>query len=164
MVMVSEPQYLLIVACSHRKRSDPGLLPAIELYDGVNFRVLRRAQREGYWPKNLDVLILSAKYGLLKPNTLIEDYDLRMTLERAMALQPQVGADLDRYLERTSYSEVFVNLGKIYKVALDSSKRLRPLDRRVHYATGGIGEKMSQMKKWLQGVSDSQGGSSNEPR
>ena len=83
--MSTEHRYLLIVACSQRKRSDPGLLPAIERYDGVNFRVLRKARREGYWPENLDVLILSAKYGLLKPDTLIEDYDSRMTQERASA-------------------------------------------------------------------------------
>lgn len=162
--MRSEPRYLLIVACSERKRSDPGLLPAIERYDGVNFRVLRKAKREGYWPENLDVLILSAKYGLLKLDSLIEDYDLRMTPERAIALQARVSADLDACIERISYSEVFINLGKIYMAALALSQELTTLDRRVHYATGGIGEKMSQMKKWLQGVSDSQGGSSNEPR
>lgn len=52
---------LLIVSCSQRKRSDLGLLPAIERYDGVYFRLLRKAQREGYWPENLDVLILSAQ-------------------------------------------------------------------------------------------------------
>lgn len=147
--MYSEPRYLLIVACSQRKCPDPGLLPAIERYDGVNFRVLRKAQREGYWPKNLNMLILSAKYGLLKPDTLIEDYDLRMTREQASILQAQVSVELDAHLERTSYHEVFVNLGKVYMTALASSKELTALDRQVHFATGGIGEKMSQMKKWL---------------
>ena len=147
--MHSEPQYLLIVACSQRKRSDPGFLPAIERYDGVNFRVLRKAQREGYWPKNLSTLILSAKYGLLKPDTLIEDYDLRMTREQANVLQVQVSTELDAYLEQTSYHEVFVNLGKVYMIALALSKELIASDRQVHFAAGGIGEKMSQMKKWL---------------
>jgi len=155
---------LLIVACSQRKRSAPGLLPAIERYDGVNFRVLRKAQREGYWPKNLDVLILSAKYGLLKSDTLIENYDLKMTPRWAIELRARVSADLDECLERTPYSEVFINLGKVYLAALTLSKELRTMNGRVRYATGGIGEKMSQMKKWLQGVSASQGESSNEPR
>lgn len=88
--MNSEPRYLLIVGCSQRKRSDPGLLPAIERYDGVNFRVLRKAKREGYWPANLDVLILSTKYGLIKPETPIEDYDLRMTRGQALKLQSEI--------------------------------------------------------------------------
>lgn len=30
---------LLILACSQRKRPDPGLLPAIERYDGPQFQV-----------------------------------------------------------------------------------------------------------------------------
>src|SRR5262245_4306372 len=51
--LYSEFTYLLIMACSQRKRSEPNLLPAIERYDGVHFRVLRKAQREGYWPANL---------------------------------------------------------------------------------------------------------------
>lgn len=84
--MSSQSRYLLIISCSQRKRSDSGLLPAVEWYDGVNFRVIRKAQREGYWPKNLDLLILSAKHGLLKPDVLLEDYDLRMTRERAFSI------------------------------------------------------------------------------
>jgi queuine/archaeosine tRNA-ribosyltransferase len=51
---------------TQRKRPEQGLLPAIERYDGVHFRVLRKAKREGYWPRNLEVLIVSAKYGLLE--------------------------------------------------------------------------------------------------
>ncbi len=33
---------LLILACSATKREGKTALPAIELYDGVNFRVLRK--------------------------------------------------------------------------------------------------------------------------
>jgi cytoplasmic iron level regulating protein YaaA (DUF328/UPF0246 family) len=164
MVVESEPRYLLIVACSQRKRPDPGLLPAIERYDGVNFRVLRKARREGYWPKNLDVLILSARYGLLKANDPIEDYDLRMTRERAITLQAQISADLDVYLKRTPYNEIFVNLGKTYLIALASSEALMGQDRRVRYATGGIGDKMSQMKRWLRDISDLHREDGNEHR
>jgi cytoplasmic iron level regulating protein YaaA (DUF328/UPF0246 family) len=151
--MPTEPQYLLIVACSQRKRSDPGLLPAIERYDGVNFRVLRKAKREGYWPENLDVLILSAKYGLLKPDALIEYYDLQMTRNRALALQPQVSTELDIYLAQTDYREIFINLGQTYLIALASSEEIPRLAERMIYATGGIGGKMSQMKQWLHHIS-----------
>ena len=147
--MDSAPRYLLIVGCSQRKRPDPGLLPAIERYDGVNFRVLRKARREGYWPENLDVLILSAKYGLLRSDTPIEDYDQRMTRGQALALQPVVSADLDAHLTQVKYCEVFINLGQTYLLALAESKKIADLRDRVAYASGGIGEKMSQMKQWL---------------
>ncbi len=162
--MRSKPRYLLIVACSQRKRSDPGLLPAIERYDGVNFRVLRKARREGYWPENLDVLILSAKYGLLKPDTLIEDYDLRMTRDHALALRSEVSTGLDAYLVQADYREVFINLGQSYLITLTQSKEIVHLIGKVHYATGGIGERMSQMKMWLQDVSALEGEDSNESR
>jgi hypothetical protein len=61
--------YLLIVSCSQRKRSELGPLPTLERYDGVHFRVLRKARREGYWPEKLNVLIVSARYGLLELDT-----------------------------------------------------------------------------------------------
>lgn len=77
-MMCSGHAYLLIVMCSKRKRSAPDLLPALERYDGIFFRILRKARREGHWPDNLDILILSAKYGLLELDTAIENYDLRM--------------------------------------------------------------------------------------
>jgi hypothetical protein len=48
--MSSRPTNLLIVTCSQRKRSDRELLPALKRYDGIFFRILRKAQREGYWP------------------------------------------------------------------------------------------------------------------
>jgi hypothetical protein len=47
---------LLIVSCSQRKRPDPGLLPALDRYDGGHFRILREAQREGYWPETMELL------------------------------------------------------------------------------------------------------------
>jgi len=151
--MLTGLRYLLIVACSQRKRPDPGLLPAIERYDGVNFRLLRKARREGHCPESLDVLILSAKYGLIKATTLIENYDLRMTWERALALQSEVSAALDAYLSQMDYCEVFINLGQTYLVALARSKEIPRLRGKVYYATGGIGEKMSQMKHWLYSIS-----------
>ncbi len=146
-------RYLLIVACSQRKRPDPGLLPAIERYDGVNYRVLRKAQRDGYWPNNLDVLILSAKFGLIRLDTPIENYNLRMTRERAMELQNKVGTDLDAQFRKNSYTAVYVNLGKEYLAALASSQGLPKLSSQTRYASGGIGKRMAQMKSWLIGIS-----------
>ena len=149
------PRYLLIVGCSQRKRPDPGLLPAIERYDGVNFRVLRKARREGYWPRNLDVLIVSAKYGLLRSDAPIENYDQRMTRDRAISLQPAVSVGLDAHLVRVEYDEMFINLGKLYLMTLTRSRELTSLGDRVTYALGGIGEKMSQMKRWLYHITQS---------
>jgi hypothetical protein len=143
-----EHRYLVILSCSQRKRSDPGLMPAIERYDGASFRVLRKAKREGYWPEHLDALILSAKYGLLEPEALIEDYDSRMTRDRAIALQPAVTADLNRRLAQLGYHEVFINLGQNYLIAIGEPAEVFN-DLPVIYARGRIGERMRQLKMWL---------------
>ena len=141
--------YLLIVACSQRKRSDPGLLPAIERYDGVHFRVLRKAQREGYWPTNLDVLIVSAKYGLLELKTAIEPYDLRMTLKQAMQIRPLVLPILAERIKSMTYAEVFLNVGKTYRVSLEGWNVGLSSDTTIVYANGGIGQRARQMRNWL---------------
>ena len=147
--MNSKPEYLLIVACSGRKLPTAGLIPAIERYDGVNFRVLKKAQREGYFPSNLDTLIISAKYGLIKPETLIENYDHQMTSKRSKFLCDSISANLDDYLSTRTYKEVFINLGKLYFHTISNSKEIRKYGRNLGVAEGRIGEKMSQMKSWL---------------
>jgi cytoplasmic iron level regulating protein YaaA (DUF328/UPF0246 family) len=141
--------YLLILACSQRKCKDVGLLPAIDRYDGVNFSVLHKAYREGYLPDNLDILILSAKYGLIEAQIPIENYDLKMTKQRALELQTQVSHDLDQYLSQTNYQEIFVNMGQTYLLVIACSEERKKLHGKIVYATGGIGKKMAQMKEWL---------------
>ena len=143
-----ESQYLLIVACSQRKRPDPGLLPAIERYDGVTFRVLRKAKREGYWPENLDVLILSAKYGLIDAAMPTVCYEQRMTPERAIALNAQVLEKLQSRVGQRDYVEVYVDLGRDYLPAIEGCAELFS-GLRVSYAEGRIGERLKGLKSWL---------------
>ena len=115
----------------------------------VNYRVLHKAKQDGHWPETLQVLILSAKHALLDQETLIEYYDQRMTRAHALTLQQQAGADLDVILTQAAFDEVFLNLGKLYLLALATSQEWPRLEARAHYATGGIGERMAQMKRWL---------------
>ena len=58
-------------------------MPAIERYDGVFFKVLRKALREGRCQPPVAILIISAKYGLITSKTLIPNYDKKMN-SRAM--------------------------------------------------------------------------------
>jgi hypothetical protein len=147
--MCTAARYLLIVACSQRKCVTPGVLPALERYDGVYFRVLRKARREGYWPAKLDVLIVSAKYGLLEANTPITHYDVRMTREQATRLRPLVVPPLAEWIASRTYTEIFLNMGKTYHMALDGWDVSLTRDITVLYAKGGIGQKASQMRTWL---------------
>lgn len=147
--MMALDRLLLIVSCSQRKRSDLGLLPAIERYDGVYFRLLRKAQREGYWPENLDVLILSAKYGLIAISTPIAHYEQRMTRNRADDLKSQVFQVLQTLPQRFSYSVVYVELGKDYQCAIEGLAQLFN-GSPVVYARGRIGQRLAHLRRWLQ--------------
>jgi hypothetical protein len=136
--------HLLLLACSDRKREVKGKLPALELYDGVNFRVLRTFLNERGWPPGLCVKILSARYGLIDATNLIETYDQRLNKVSARQMNRATLKELARFGKPSS---VFVNLGTGYLPAVQGIDSLFP--GRVAYAEGGIGLKMARMKNWL---------------
>lgn len=137
--------HLLIIGCSASKRATKNKLPALELYDGVNFRVLRKFLNERGWPPGLCIKILSAKYGLIDATDLIDTYDQRLDGLTAR----QRNKEVLKALKKTGkFASVFVNLGKDYLPAIDGIDRVFGANKIV-YATGGIGIKMAQMKQWL---------------
>jgi len=144
----SNSRYLLIIGCSQRKRSDVGLLPAIDRYDGGSYRILRKAQREGTLPESLDVLILSAKYGLISASTPIASYEQRMTRERAKELQAQTVQTLQNYARQHSYQGVYVDLGQDYYPAIGDVSKIFA-NASIVYAQGKIGERLARVKRWL---------------
>lgn len=151
-------QRLLILACSQRKRPDPGLVSAIERYDGPFFRVLRRYQRsfsaadpEAKPPP--DVYILSARYGLISANQPIADYEQRMTTERADELRPCVLTDLQDLLGTNPlYDELFFCMGRDYRQAFDGWEIRHPSKLSLAWAEGSIGSKQAQLHDWLYGA------------
>lgn len=148
--------YLLLISCSERKVLSPDLLPAIDRYDGPVYRCLRkfRSEQDGKLPNNLRILILSAKYGLIFPETEIHDYDLKMTAERSEVMRSGVHQNLSQclYFYQIAYGgmdQVFINLGKTYMRTLEG----------FHWglvstmeASGGIGLKTQQMKVWVERI------------
>ena len=148
--------YLLIISCSQRKVSTPEPLPALERYDGPTYRTLRKSRDEGRIPEKLDVLIISAKYGLLPCQQPADTYNQKMTLKRADELRPEIQSRLKSFIQtkRGGYDQVFINLGKVYMQTLEG----------FHWglvstmeASGGIGQKTSQMKAWLERIADNNG-------
>ncbi len=138
---------LLIIACSDRKIRAKDLLPAIERYDGVNYRVIHKMQREGRFPPNVDVKILSAKFGLIDASTPISYYDQRMDRQRAAELRPSVLTHIQRCLAETRYSEIYVDLGADYLPAIELL--VVPYEAKFMLAEGRIGERLANLKRWL---------------
>ena len=150
-IMSLASQYLLLLACSQRKYTEPALLPALERYDGGNYRLLRKAQREGYFPNNLDVLILSAKYGLIMSTSCIPYYDQRMNQQQAATLKPQVMETLQTIGTQKAYKEIYVELGRDYMEAIDDLAKIFP-EATIIYAQGRIGMRLANLKRWLMGI------------
>src|SRR5918911_2047366 len=99
---------LLMLGCSATKRPETGLLPAILRYDGPAVRTLRRWQRDHTdHTDTVDLLILSAQFGLIFGDTPIPFYDRRMTASRALWLRSQVRSRLVRQLTTSCYTNTF---------------------------------------------------------
>ena len=147
----SNPQHsvgghLLILGCSSKKREDYRRAPALEVYDGPNFKTLRKYFRENGWPPGLIIKIISAKYKIIDATTLIEPYDERLDKETAKKMRQRV-----RYhLKKIECPEsVFVNMGKDYLPAVSCLKTLFDPDR-IEYAKGGYVQKRQELKQWLE--------------
>ena len=138
-------KYLIILSCSKRKKRVSNVC-AIDLYDGPFFRIIRKNK-----PKNLDILILSAKYGLIEYNEKISYYEQKMSPERARELANEVFTKLAIKLKNTFYDYIAVNLGKSYILAFEKCKDI--LDEyRVYWIDGQIGERLHKFKNWINSI------------
>lgn len=138
---------LLVLGCSQTKRESPGLLPAIDRYDGSAYRVLRKYLREREWPANLSVAVLSAKYGLVGGFTGIEYYDERMTPVRASEWEPKCKLTLKNWA--INHSRMHFSLGKDYLPAVESAIEYYLKDK-AEVFQGPIGMKLNKIRILLQ--------------
>lgn len=142
-------RHLLLIACSQRKRLDLELLPALERYDGNAYRVIRKLQREDRWPFLVDVVILSAEFGLIDADKPIPYYERRMDQARATELCPTVLTALQERLNgHQRYASVYIDLGQDYLPAIDGIESLCH-GTSIVYAQGRIGQRLSSLKRWL---------------
>lgn len=140
--MVDVKRKLLILGCSKRKRELPEA-PAIEVYDGPYYRMLRKAKL-----KAVDISILSAKYGLIDYKTKISPYERKMTPDIAEGLRNAATSKLLDLLKKNSYSEVVINLGEIYMKALDF-QRLSQYGANYKIFSGDMVKRVHTLKTWI---------------
>jgi cytoplasmic iron level regulating protein YaaA (DUF328/UPF0246 family) len=145
----SNRRRFLILSCSARKHAVTGKVAAWDLYDGMAFRVVKRLEREGQFPDDVDILILSAQHGLIRPHHKISFYDLRMTKELASQQAARNRSILRAALCDNKHREVFVMAGKKYLAALVPITTWLPMGVTLTMAEGGIGRKLQRLKAWL---------------
>lgn len=79
---------LVILACSATKRTDAGYMPAIERYNGPLWQTFKAARAEA---APIACAFLSALYGFGGEDRPIQDYNERMTPERARVHCRRIG-------------------------------------------------------------------------
>lgn len=133
---------LLIISCSKTKRKlTEGT--ALEVYDGPFYKVLRKN-----FPDNLDVLILSAKYGLIEHTKRISPYNVKMTMKKAKNFRADSTSKLLDVLLKNNYSDIFVEMGNTYRKAIDF-EILQQSRQNLNFDYGPIGVRLHNLKKWL---------------
>lgn len=146
MKSLDPPRTLIVISCSARKkRSPPPPIPAITRYDGVLFTVIRKAVREKRMRPNTTVIIISAKYGVVRAGTKIPFYDQRLTASQATTLAPRVRSTLAAIVRKGKYQRKFVNLGRDYASMIQDLPALRG----AVWASGSIGQRAAVLKSWI---------------
>jgi len=145
---------LLILGPSFRRNPDPNPLPALERYDGLFYRIVRKYSRE-LEKKGIDVIIVTEDLEVVTPETKLPYKPPAGDKWRSL---PPASRDAERVerlrrhllelLEGKRYEEVFVALNRHYQALLPD---LAPYSGKVLTRFKGIGPKAEALKKWLEG-------------
>ena len=136
---------LLIMSCSKTKKHLDNV-PAMQLYDGQAYRVIKKSL-----PDNIEILIISAKYGPIRSTEIISYYDQVMTVARAAELRSNVENAIRNVIRNHIPEKIFISLGFPYNLAV-SEELMGFLDENFYLqvAHGPIGKRLHQLKVWLE--------------
>jgi len=132
---------LLVLSCSDTKCPDVGDKEAIDRYLGPVFQSLKSMGI----PSDVDVAIMSAKHGLIRADTPIENYNDKMSPKKA-ELFKQDASQMNRIKNTLEgYDNVIVQGGKDYKDVIQAAVG----DAKITEVPGGrgIGDQRKDMKE-----------------
>lgn len=139
---------LLVLGCSKAKTNTTEPLPAIERYDGPTFRMVRKMFFDGLH-LDVDLAVLSGKYGFLQPSSRIPNYDFRLLPGGPPPAEAGTWRqDLLKQVGSRHYKEVFLAMGPDYRRALGE---LHVKYGRTKFQTseGTNGTRLAQTKRWI---------------
>ena len=143
---------LLILGPSFRRERSSELLPAIERYDGLFYRVARRYLDEA---KDVDVVVMTDDLILVDGKTPLpyrkaegNQWGMQEFPEKTLegALEENTSF-LQHKLKNKRFSEVFISMGKKYAQALPTMSQYGA--EVVFPRSRGIGPKAQALKKWI---------------
>lgn len=124
---------LLLVSSTNRKSSNSG--KAINVYTGQYFRIIRKQ-----YNKNIDIKIISAKYGLIDVNDEIDPYYYKLKEEDAKIYKQIYKKDLEDLFSK--YSKIAFCGWKLYSSIMPENN--------VYIIKGGIFTQSHLLKEWMQ--------------
>lgn len=148
---------LIIVSESLRRlKEPPEPIPALDRFDGVYFRIIKKYRREGKL-QDTDCIIVSKKFGIIcqnekipyyKPNHINKIGYLNMKENQTKKLRGKNLAKLKEIFVKNRYSEIFVNVGKRFMKLIEGLEKLT--SAKIIYASGpGLGPKAQHLKRWI---------------
>jgi hypothetical protein len=139
--MNTKSRILVVVSCGKSKADELKNYPmrAEEAYRGPIFQVINKAKRENKWGENIELGIVSAKYGFLRGKEYINDYDLRMTPTLAKKHNPHVLEKINLWHKSDPFSLIYVLMGKDYLMTVKGLKELLSPARVIIENMGGLG-------------------------
>ena len=137
---------LLILSCGRRKRPNKGIIRAIDRYDGGWHRVVRKRVFSDDRIDDIDVVILSGRYGLISADYLIPYYEEQEPHRRLREKREEIHRSLRKLIETENYGEIYLLMGSEFKGVVDGAI---PKSVDVVFCNGGYGEKMSHFIEWL---------------
>jgi cytoplasmic iron level regulating protein YaaA (DUF328/UPF0246 family) len=142
----NQKKTLIITSCSKKKDQSRGEMKSAKRYCGQFFNLTQQfAYKNDY-----DLLIISAKYGLLRPDDMIENYDLRLNNQKeALQLRSKVIPQLKEIIKEENYDRIIIIMGKLYKKVIEDL-----VDERFVFLESKNGifdyiRKMSQLNKYF---------------
>jgi cytoplasmic iron level regulating protein YaaA (DUF328/UPF0246 family) len=120
----------------------------MERYDGYFFRIINKAVDDGALREDVDIVILSAEFGLLDTDEPIPMYDREMTSHRADELREEVIDALTTRVRDGQYDEVVINMAKEYERAIKGIDSKLDIEI-TRIDGGGIGEKGHTLKHFI---------------
>ncbi|KKL49620.1 hypothetical protein LCGC14_2313690 [marine sediment metagenome] len=110
--MNDNKKILIFAGCSKKKLPYPA--PAINLNQGQLFRAIKKLATN----HKFDIKILSGKYGLLEPDTIIKPYDQKLTKKADIKrFSLEIRPTMHQILK--DYDTIIVVMGKVYRQVLE---------------------------------------------
>jgi len=145
---------LLILGPSYKRNPSPEPLPAIERYDGLFYRIVRRNMDKAK-KKGIDIIIITEDLELAAPETKLP---YKPPVGNKWKTLPPTAKDPEKIeklrnqileiVKSKRYDEIFIALNKHYQQLLPD---LTPYTKKIISDFEGLGPKAKSLKEWLSG-------------